>query len=273
MTPDNRGWSVSLSQTLYNHANYQNYKISKLQVLQSEAEYTTAYQDFILRVANAYFNVLGAKDSLLFSEAEEKAIQRQLDPSWATFEVGLAAITDVHEARARYDGRELLWLLLRNLLDDANEGIIWNVSSNITPSFQRFPMMLTLWYFQLKTMDAYQELALAQNPDLMVAKVSDISEKQIGVKPLGTFSNICHFQHEKIIHLALILFQPIWFEHTSSGSILNPVTKQAIPIRFHWIWTYQFIPVDEHLLQVRQSASLHRRCNGQTWNDQTQHCS
>jgi len=48
-------------------------------------------------------NVLGAKDNLEFAIAEREAIQQQLEQTRQRFEVGLTAITDVHEAQARYD--------------------------------------------------------------------------------------------------------------------------------------------------------------------------
>ena len=118
-----RGWNVGLTQSIYDHSNYQNYKISELQILQSTANYDIAYQDFVLRVAQIYFNVLAAKDNLLFSEAEEKAIQRQLDQAEQRFEVGLAAITDVHEARARFDSSRAAVILANNQLEDANEAL------------------------------------------------------------------------------------------------------------------------------------------------------
>ena len=253
---DNRGWRVSLSQTLYNHANYQNYKISKLQVLQSEAEYTTAYQDFILRVANAYFNVLGAKDSLLFSEAEEKAIQRQLDQAEQRFEVGLAAITDVHEARARYDGARASVIIAQNLLDDANEAL-FEMSQQYYTELTQVPNDVDYGMFQLKTMDAYQELALAQNPDLMVAKVSsDISEKQIGVSRSGHFPTLslsARKNHSFSPNTVSTQFDlntqvPVQFESGDQTSDTNSISLNLnIPI----------YSGGRTSSQVRQSASLH----------------
>ena len=58
-----------------------------------------AKQALILRVAEAYFGVLSARENLVFAEAEKKAIARQLEQAKERFEVGLVAITDVHEAQ------------------------------------------------------------------------------------------------------------------------------------------------------------------------------
>jgi outer membrane protein len=72
-------------------------------VAQATANFGSAKQGLLLRVAEAYFQVLGAEDNLNFTRAEQKAIAEQLKQAKQRFKVGLTAITDVHEAQARYD--------------------------------------------------------------------------------------------------------------------------------------------------------------------------
>ena len=62
-----------------------------------------AQQDLILRVAQAYFDVLLAQDNVEFTEAQKTAIAEQLAQAKRNFEVGVATITDTNEAQARYD--------------------------------------------------------------------------------------------------------------------------------------------------------------------------
>ena len=57
----------------------------------------------MLRVTESYFDVLRAKDNLTSALAEEKAIAQQLEQTRQRYDVGLTAITDVHEAQAAYD--------------------------------------------------------------------------------------------------------------------------------------------------------------------------
>ena len=68
-----------------------------------EAQYALVSQTLIERAATGYFNVLAAQDFLRFARAENEALGRQLDQARERFEVGLAAITDVQEAQARFD--------------------------------------------------------------------------------------------------------------------------------------------------------------------------
>jgi outer membrane protein len=96
-------YTLSLSQPLLDVAAWQNYEQSKLSVAASEAAFAVAQQDLILRVAQAYFDVLTSQDALTSLRAEKTAISEQLASAKRNFEVGTATITDTHEAQARYD--------------------------------------------------------------------------------------------------------------------------------------------------------------------------
>ena len=70
---------------------------------QSEAVFGQAGQDLIVRVAQAYFDILASIDTLGLVRAQKAAISEQLAQAKRNFEVGTATITDTHEAQARYD--------------------------------------------------------------------------------------------------------------------------------------------------------------------------
>ena len=99
----NKTLSLNLNQPLYHHDYYVQLRQSDARVRQAEAEYHVAQQGLLLRVAELYFIVLSETDTLQFSQAEKQAIARQLEQIRQRFEVGLVAITDVHEAQARFD--------------------------------------------------------------------------------------------------------------------------------------------------------------------------
>ncbi len=86
----NRGNSLSIDQAL-----------KTLDVAKADLE--TAEQDLILRVAQAYFDVLGAQDTLGLTRTSKAAITEQLASAKRSFEVGTATITDTREAQARFD--------------------------------------------------------------------------------------------------------------------------------------------------------------------------
>lgn len=94
---------LSASQPLYRPANWASWQQSKFQAEQAEHALTQAGQDLILRVSQAYFDVLGAQDALAFVRAQKAAVAEQLASAKRNFEVGTATITDTREAQARYD--------------------------------------------------------------------------------------------------------------------------------------------------------------------------
>jgi outer membrane protein len=109
--------SIAVTQPLYRPQNYTVYEQAKSQVVQSDALFAQAAQDLILRVAQAYFDVLLAQDTIVFAQAQLTAIGRQLEQAKRNFEVGTATITDTHEAQSRYDLTVSLEITAKNDLE------------------------------------------------------------------------------------------------------------------------------------------------------------
>lgn len=118
-----RGWGVNLRQSIYDHGNYTRLSAAKARAAQAEADYKAAQDELVVRVSTAYFNVLTAIETLASSRAEERSVKRQLDQAEKRLEVGLAPITDVHEARARFDTARANAIAAANALDDAREAL------------------------------------------------------------------------------------------------------------------------------------------------------
>ncbi|OZA22040.1 MAG: channel protein TolC [Hydrogenophilales bacterium 17-64-11] len=97
------GLSVNAAQPLFRRQNQVLYEQSKGQVKIAGMQFQVAEQDLILRVAQAYFDVLQSQDNIDFINAQKAAIAEQLAAAKRNFEVGTATITDTHEAQARYD--------------------------------------------------------------------------------------------------------------------------------------------------------------------------
>lgn len=97
------GGALSLVQPLFRQQNWQTYSESEIQVAISDAQYNQAEHDLILRVAQSYFDVLIAQDTVELTGAQKQAIAEQLNQAKRNFEVGTATITDTYEAQARYD--------------------------------------------------------------------------------------------------------------------------------------------------------------------------
>ncbi len=96
-------YAVTLSQPLFRLQNWIAIDQAKQQVIQAEAVLAAAQQDLGLRVAQAYFDVLLARDNVGASETQKSAISEQLAQAKRNFEVGTATIVDTLEAQARFD--------------------------------------------------------------------------------------------------------------------------------------------------------------------------
>lgn len=109
--------SLSVTQPLYRPQNFAAFEQAKTQVAQSDSAFAQAAQDLILRVAQAYFDVLLGQDTVAFAQAQLIAIGQQLEQAKRNFEVGTATITDTHEAQARYDLTSSAEIAARNDLE------------------------------------------------------------------------------------------------------------------------------------------------------------
>jgi outer membrane protein len=120
---NSQGYTLSLSQSIYHHDYYVQLRQTDANIARADAEYEAARQGTILRAAEAYFNLLAAQDNVTTAEATKRAISQQLRQTQQRFEVGLSAITDVHEAQAGYDAAVAAELAAQNQLDIARENL------------------------------------------------------------------------------------------------------------------------------------------------------
>ena len=102
-TFNNNSMTLDASQGLYRPADDASYAQSRKAVQQAASALQTAEQELILRLSQAYFDVLASADSLEFVKAQKVAVQEQLAAAKRNFEVGTSTITDAREAQARFD--------------------------------------------------------------------------------------------------------------------------------------------------------------------------
>lgn len=95
--------TFGLTQSLYNGAYWQQLDLAEKQATQFAATHGYATQGLLYRTAVAYFDVLRADEAVKSVKANKRAVERQLEQTKQRFDVGLIAITDVHEAQAEFD--------------------------------------------------------------------------------------------------------------------------------------------------------------------------
>ncbi|MEN1971937.1 TolC family outer membrane protein [Luteimonas sp. MJ204] len=118
-----RSVGVDLSQTVFDLGAISNLRAQRDLDAAAGLDLEAANDELITRTSASYFNVLVAIETLAAAEAAEEALQKQFDFADKRLEVGLAPITDVHEARAQYDAARANTILARNALEDAYQAL------------------------------------------------------------------------------------------------------------------------------------------------------
>ncbi len=117
------GYDVTLRYPLYRRQLNIALEQVDSEIKRTEAEYESARQELMARLASRYFDVLAANDNLKFTVAAKKAFKQQLDEALMRFQVGLLSITDVEEAKAAYDLTISDEILAQNEIDNALEAL------------------------------------------------------------------------------------------------------------------------------------------------------
>lgn len=213
------GYTITATQSIFDPSSW--YTLGQAQQIGNAAEstYVAAEQDLIVRVAEAYFNVLRAQDDLGFTQAEKRAFEQQLKQTEEKFNVGLVAITDLHDFRAKFDESVANELTAQNKLDDAKERL-----EEIT--YQRFEVLtplrpeLPLDKPEPEDMNQWVEFAQTHNPQLIAA--------QFTMKAKNTAVDA-----EKAKHLPVFNVETAYAGDTS-GLVTNPgnQTDEGWSIRF-----------------------------------------
>ncbi|QXC57952.1 outer membrane channel protein TolC [Vibrio mimicus] len=176
---------VNFSQELYQRSSWVSLDTAEKKARQADSQYAATQQGLILRVSKAYFEVLRAQDNLEFVRAEKAAVGRQLEQTKQRFEVGLSAITDVHDAQAQYDGVLADEVLAENSLTNSYE-----VLREITgQEYSKLSVLDTKRFAASRTSestDALIEQAQQKNLSLLTARISqDVARDNISLASSG----------------------------------------------------------------------------------------
>lgn len=165
------GPNLSLRQTIFNKIHLATIDQAKATEKQAEAQLEAQTQELILRVAQAYFDVLQAESELLFRRSELDAIERQKEQNDRRFDVGLVAITDVKDAQAQFDLATAQEIAAKNSLEAARE-VLTLLTGLPIKSLAQLADDAPLLPPTPENIQAWENLALEQNLPLVVAELA-----------------------------------------------------------------------------------------------------
>lgn len=183
-------YSLSLSQPVFDWGAIQQLRQSDDVVALAETNYRAVGQDLLLRVAQAYFNVLAATDTLSSAQDENKAVARQLELAQARFEVGLSAITEVQEAQARFDLTNATVIQSQQVLNTAYSALA-EITGRLYEPQARLVDELPLAPPLPADIEAWVKNAREGNLDVLAARLSaDIADTGISIARAGHYPTV-----------------------------------------------------------------------------------
>lgn len=172
VTINNRGVILTATQPIFRMENIVIYQQSKIEVGKADTEFIVAAQDLILRVAQAYFDILDAQVDVEVADAQKKAILRELEQAKRNFEVGTATIVDTNEAQARHDLTVSQEIAARNVLEIRKrtlQGIIDRLPENIAGAREIVSDLVNLQY---NNMEEWVRVAEEKNFTLKIQQAA-----------------------------------------------------------------------------------------------------
>ncbi len=179
------GVGVEATQALFDATNWYELQRAGEQIDQQAWTLESTRQQTLYDVAEAYFNILQARDILAARVAQEKAISRQLEQAREQFEVGLIAITDVHEAQASYDLARAQRIAAESDLQVSFESLE-RLTGKRYESISTLSEDLPIESPEPSTRDAWVALAMENNPTLLAANQAiDVANSEVDIARAG----------------------------------------------------------------------------------------
>jgi outer membrane protein len=147
-------------------------------------------QELIYRVAEAYFKVLQTQDNLTFAESQNAAFARQLEQAQQRFDVGLIAVTSVHEAKAAYDQSRSELIKAQYDVDNAWEAL-YEIINQRPEVLARLKEEIPLDSPEPKNIEQWSEQAQQQNLSIQAANYAAAAARQeIEVQSSGSYPQV-----------------------------------------------------------------------------------
>ena len=182
---DSSGYTLILRQPLFNWERFNELRQARAEGRKAEAEYSAARQELIKRLTTIYFDVLSASDTLKLTQAEQKAISKQLELAKARLEVGLGTITEVHDANARYKLAIAQSVDAENLLRDKHQALSEVIGAS-QPKLKALKKIIPLLLPDPPNVKAWTDKAQQQNLTLLTATAeTEIARRELSVKRAG----------------------------------------------------------------------------------------
>jgi outer membrane protein len=198
-------YSISLTQALFRSDALRRLPQARAEVRRAEAQLEAAEQDLILRLAEAHFTFLAARDALEFATAERTANQQQMQEAEQKLGSGLVKLPDVQDARARFAVSQAAEIAARDAVEDARQGIA-EITGEAPPALKQLSESFPLVKPDVPDEEKWVESALFQNPTLRALQAAvEVAQEEV--------------RRQRAAHLPTLDLVASYNDNNSGGSI------------------------------------------------------
>ncbi len=235
-------YTLSLTQPVFRYASLVRLGQAKVEVQRADVQLDVALQELMLRVSETYLKALATQDQLVFAQAEQAADERHFELAEGRYEMGLAPITDLHDAKARLAMVQARTIEAENLLDDALQALRELTGEEVV-DILALPVEIELKGPEPAQIKHWVDASLQQNLALEAQRLAvKVAEKEVARQRAGHYPTIDftgQFNNEETdgtlfgggsevetLKLMLQLHVPIY-----EGGMANSRARQAMSLK------------------------------------------
>ena len=174
-----RQFGVDLRQSLFRWENWVELRRADARVAQAEADYQVSRQDLAFRVAQSYFNVLAAQDSVAARQAALASVDRQLASARGRFAAGLIGIAEVDQALAARDSAAAGVIQAKRELS-STALLLTEITSESFDTLKRPADSIELAGPNPDNLERWASMAMEQNPALLASRLAaDVAQERV----------------------------------------------------------------------------------------------
>jgi outer membrane protein len=181
---------ISLSQTLYDFGKFSQYTKSKYATQVADLQLANAKSKLIVTIAQSYFDVLYAEDSLNAIKMTKDSLEKQLNQAKKSFDVGTVTIADVNDAQSGFDTSVADEIKAQN--DYINKKNIFQNLTGLDPNqIQPLTTEIALIEANPVKIESWSYMARSANFNIKIAdKQLQMATEDIGIAKAGHLPSV-----------------------------------------------------------------------------------
>ncbi len=183
-------FGLTLTQPIFHWDTIVGLDKSDAEILQAHNEYLLAGHDLMIRVAERYFQALGAQDQRDFVLSERAAVNKHFELASERFEMGLIAVTDLHDAKARKAAVLAKTIDAQNILDDAMQALE-EVTGEMVTELKTLQEDIDIVSPDPDDIEAWLDMAMKNNPAIELQTHSvEVSRLEVEQQTAGHYPTL-----------------------------------------------------------------------------------